>query len=279
MSPTLWTALITPFRNGEVDLKTLDALLARQAANGVLLLGTTGEGLSLTHQERKTIVLHALKTQPQIPFMVAATDMLFAPLLEWVSFCNDLPIKALLMCVPPYTKPGPCGQYDWFARLLDRTNHPVMLYNNPGRTGGPLFEETLARLQHHPRLWSFKDCSGSVAQFKAYRQAAPNLSFASGDDNMLAHLAPLGAQCLVSVAANIWPRAMQTFVTQALQGTPPDLTSVWEAFVGASNPIPTKAFLQALGIISSGELRPPLSLQDFHNLGALEQAHQRMESL
>ncbi len=136
----LWTALITPFLKGAVDYESFHTLMKaqKQAGNGVLLLGSTGEAFSISEEERKHIIREMIGRNTGIPIMVGATGLLIEDVLEWISYCNSYPLTGYLCAVPPYMKPGIEGQYGWFKKLLDAAGHPVMLYNNPSRCGTPL---------------------------------------------------------------------------------------------------------------------------------------------
>ena len=116
----LWTALVTPFTDaGEVDYAILDQLVAQQQAanNGILLLGSTGEGLALTLKEQQAIVEHVCQLNPTVPLMVAVGGMNLKQQIAWVEYCNKLPIHGYLLGSPLYAKPGVIGQTHWFENL------------------------------------------------------------------------------------------------------------------------------------------------------------------
>jgi 4-hydroxy-tetrahydrodipicolinate synthase len=262
----LWTALITPFdKYGDIDYKTLSALVSEQEAakNGILLLGSTGEGLALTLSEQKNIVEHVCQLKPCVPLMVAVGGSHLAQQIEWVKFCNQLPIHSYLLGSPLYAKPGVVGQTHWYESLLNESNHPCMLYNVPGRSGVSIPIQTVKNLHSHTNLWALKEASGDIAQFEAYRQAAPNLALYSGDDALMPYFAQAGAKGLVSVAANAWPEQTHEFVKRSLSGQHPNLFTQWTQAINSlfavANPIPVKVLMHLQGRINSPQLRPPLT--------------------
>ncbi|MBH0050940.1 MULTISPECIES: 4-hydroxy-tetrahydrodipicolinate synthase [unclassified Pseudoalteromonas] len=263
---SLWTALVTPFdQHGDVDYNTLTKLVSDQEAahNGILLLGSTGEGLALTLKEQQAIVEHVCQLKPAVPLMVAVGGSNLKQQIEWVNYCNTLPIHSFLLGSPLYAKPGAIGQTHWFESLLNASVHPCMLYNVPGRSAISIPTATIQNLQNNKNLWALKEASGSIAQFEAYRQAAPNLAIFSGDDALMPYFAQAGAKGLVSVAANAWPAQTHEFVKRSLSGQHPNLFAQWSSAINSlfavANPIPVKVLMHLQGRLSSPQLRPPLT--------------------
>jgi len=263
---SLWTALVTPFdQHGDVDYNTLTKLVSEQEAahNGILLLGSTGEGLALTQKEQQAIVEHVCQLKPAVPLMVAVGGSNLKQQIEWVNYCNKLPIHSFLLGSPLYAKPGAIGQTHWFESLLNASDHPCMLYNVPGRSAVSIPTATIQNLQNNKNLWALKEASGSIAQFEAYRQAAPNLAIFSGDDALMPYFAQAGAKGLVSVAANAWPEQTHEFVKRSLSGQHPNLFAQWSSSINSlfavANPIPVKVLMHLQGRLSSPQLRPPLT--------------------
>ncbi|WP_282130800.1 4-hydroxy-tetrahydrodipicolinate synthase [Pseudoalteromonas aliena] len=263
---TLWTALVTPLdQHGDVDYNTLTKLVSDQEAahNGILLLGSTGEGLALTQKEQQAIVDHVCQLKPSVPLMVAVGGSNLKQQIEWVNYCNTLPIHSFLLGSPLYAKPGAIGQTHWFESLLNASAHPCMLYNVPGRSAVSIPTATIQNLQNNKNLWALKEASGSIAQFEAYRQAAPNLAIFSGDDALMPYFAQAGAKGLVSVAANAWPAQTHEFVKRSLSGQHPNLFAQWtsaiDSLFAVANPIPVKVLMHLQGRLSSPQLRPPLT--------------------
>ncbi|MEM5479354.1 4-hydroxy-tetrahydrodipicolinate synthase [Pseudoalteromonas fuliginea] len=263
---SLWTALVTPFdQHRDVDYNTLTKLVRDQEAahNGILLLGSTGEGLALTQKEQQAIVEHVCQLKPAVPLMVAVGGSNLKQQIEWVNYCNTLPIHSFLLGSPLYAKPGAIGQTHWFESLLNASDHPCMLYNVPGRSAVSIPAATIQNLKNNKNLWALKEASGSIAQFEAYRQAAPNLAIFSGDDALMPYFAQAGAKGLVSVAANAWPEQTHEFVKRCLSGQHPNLFAQWSSAINSlfavANPIPVKVLMHLQGRLSSPQLRPPLT--------------------
>lgn len=262
----LWTALVTPFLdNNQVDYDSLKniATAQAQAGNGLLLLGSTGEGLALSHDEQLNIVEFVCDLQLHTPLMVAVGGYNLAEQVAWVNRCNTLNIDAYLLGTPIYAKPGVVGQTLWFKTLLDAAKFPCMLYNVPSRSGVEIPIATVQNLQGHPNCWAMKEASGDLNKFLSYRQHCPNIKLYSGEDAMLPYLVPAGAKGLVSVCANAWPIATNTYVQLCLAGQTQDMFPLWnkavEALFCVANPIPVKVLMQQQKMLTTSVLRPPLT--------------------
>lgn len=273
---TLWTAIVTPLdARGQLDLASLRGLLLEQqaAGNGVILLGSTGEGSNLTLAERKAVLTYACSLQLDMPLLAGVGGLELASQLEWLAFCETLPLAGYLLVTPIYAKPGAHGQAGWFRALLDATRRPCMLYNIPSRAGVPLSAEALELLRGHGSFWAVKDSGGDVAAFSRLRLRFPEIAWYSGDDVFFGEFAAHGAAGLVSVASNVWPQQVANWVREGLAGEGerigPLLREVAEPLFSAANPIPAKALLQQQGRIVSGEVRLPLSTQDLPSLAPL----------
>ncbi|TMP31604.1 4-hydroxy-tetrahydrodipicolinate synthase [Pseudoalteromonas rubra] len=281
----LWTALVTPFDAcDQVDYHSLEQLVAQQveANNGILLLGSTGEGLALTLAEQHKIVEFVCALKPSVPIMVAVGGINLSAQLEWVEFCNTQNIDALLLGSPLYAKPGVVGQTQWFDALLSATSLPCMLYNVPGRSAVAIAPEVLTNLAHHDNLWALKEASGDIATFESFRRALPKLAIYSGDDALLPYFAQAGAAGLVSVAANAWPVQTAEFVRRALSGTSPNLFTIWadaiSSLFAVANPIPVKTLMHLQGNLATPHLRPPLTHLELTNNAALSAANEQILS-
>lgn len=267
----LWTALVTPFlENDTVDFDSLKriATAQAQAGNGLLLLGSTGEGLALTSEEQLSIVEFVCNLQLNTPLMVAVGGYNLPEQINWINRCNNLNIDSYLLGTPLYAKPGVVGQTYWFKALLDVAKFPCMLYNVPSRSGVEIPVATVQSLQDHPNCWAMKEASGDVNQFLNYRQHCPNISLYSGEDAMLPYLVPAGAKGLVSVCANAWPEATNIYVDMCLDrpcvaSQAQDIFPLWNnaitALFSVANPIPVKVLMQHQQVISSALLRAPLT--------------------
>jgi len=276
-----WTALITPFLdNDQIDFASLEkiATAQAQAGNGLLLLGSTGEALALTSAEQLSIVKFICDLQLDTPLMVGVGGCNLPEQIKWIKQCNQLNIDSYLLGTPFYAKPGAVGQTQWFSALLDAANFPCMLYNVPSRSGVEIPIETVQNLQDHPNCWAMKEASGDLNKFLNFHMHCPNIVLYSGEDAMLPYLVPAGAKGLVSVCANAWPIATNTYVSLCLSGQTQGLFPLWnnavEALFCVANPIPVKALMQQQQNIQTSRLRAPLThleLTDKAELVALDQ--------
>jgi len=273
----LYTAIVTPFTEaGEVSYPELEALLHEQAraCNGVVVLGSTGEGMALTEEEKLKLVKHVAGMQLTVPVLVGAPGFQLEQTLSFLRAVDSLNIQGYLMPVPLYAKPGLEGQAAWFTELLGAVSKPCMIYNVPSRAGVKLHPEALRRISAHPNAWSVKEASGSVSDFQAYRKAAPGLAFYSGDDSLLPEFVQEGAVGLVSVASNAWPEETARYVRLSLEGKGAACAELWrpasDALFTAPNPVPVKALLQRQGKIKTNKVRAPLCEKDLLSAALLE---------
>lgn len=262
----LWTALVTPFlENNHIDFNSLKkiAITQAQAGNALLLLGSTGEGLALTHAEQLSIVEFICDLQLNVPIMVAVGGYNLPEQIQWIQQCNELSIDCFLLSTPLYAKPGVVGQTQWFEALLNAAKFPCMLYNVPSRSGTDIPVETIQNIQNHPNCWAMKEASGDLAKFLKYRELCPHIELFSGEDAMLPYLVPAGAKGLVSVCANAWPIATQTYVQLCLAEQTQTMFPLWNNAVAAlfcvANPIPVKVLMQQQQVIETPILRAPLT--------------------
>lgn len=274
----LWTALITPMhKDGSVDYESLDKLIRRQnnAGIGILLIGSTGEGIALEDQEKQKVVEAATGLELTVPLMVGVGGMNIECQKKWIRFCNNKAVDAFLLVTPLYSKPGPKGQYLWFKELLDTAEKPCMLYNIPSRTGIELPVTVAEQLADHGNFWAIKEASGSIPVYRQFREQVPSISLYSGDDALLSAFKPFGCSGLVSVSSNVWPEETKLYTEMCLSGDTESLFPLWgravKALFSASNPIPAKRLLHSMAEISSAALRLPLVDEELRDLAELKQ--------
>lgn len=277
----LWTAIITPMLNNEIDYQSFKKLLKEQeqAENGVLILGSTGEALNLTLKEKKDILKFAISCNLQIPLMCGVGGSNIEETTQWISYLETLPISSYLLVTPLYAKPGGHGQYLWFKELLDMATRPCVLYNVPSRTGISLNTQTVKWLKDHPQFAAIKEASGNLEHLKRYVELADKQIIYCGDDALLPSFAEHGAKGLISVASNLWPKQTKEYVNRCLKSSITALEiETWKksakSLFEASNPVPVKKMLAHLNKISSSELRSPLSDKDLTDLSKIIEANQ-----
>lgn len=280
---TLWTALVSPMKeNGDLDLEDLASLIHKQneARNGVLILGSTGEGLALGLEDKKKVVETASSLNIDVPIMVGVGGFNLRKQLEWIEYCQEFRIDSFLLVTPLYAKPNVKGQAAWFKALLDAADKPCMIYNVPSRTGVKLDPEVLKQLRNHSNLFALKEASGSIADFQEFRRTVPELRTFSGDDGLMPFFAMAGCKGLVSVASNVWPEATHAYVDECLAGNGPQLLPLWQectdSLFSVSNPIPAKVLLKEKGWVKTSTLRPPLTDQEMTDTKNLLDADKRI---
>lgn len=266
----LWTAMVTPMNtDGSIDFDSFETLLKKQesAGNGILVLGSTGEGLNLNEEEKREVVTFTKGLDLNVPMMVGVGGFDLPAQADFIHFCNEIEPDSLLLVTPLYAKPGAEGQFEWFSELMGETEIPCMLYNVPSRTGIKMHPSVPARLsEEFDHLMGVKEASGSVEEFKEFRRQAPKVEFYSGDDGLTPAFSKEGGVGLVSVASNVWPEATHKYTERCLQGKTDDLFPLWknatDALFKAPNPVPAKVLLNRKGWIENDTVRLPLSLGD-----------------
>lgn len=263
----LWNASITPFdkSGNKIDYNSLKNCieLQQKSKNGILLLGSTGENLSLSDNEKKKIIEYVCNLNIKLDIIVGVPSYNLNTTLDWINFCNEFPIDGYLITTPIYTKPGIIGQTLWFEKVLNKSKFPSMLYNIPSRAGIELYKETVKNLKDHNNFVAIKESSGSIENIISYKMIAPDISIFCGDDYMMPYMALEGSAGLVSVASNIWPSATRKYVKYSLNRSNKIKSGIWwqacKSLFIASNPIPIKTIMQKTGIIKNNTVRLPLS--------------------
>jgi len=263
------TALVTPLRNGSVDLPALERLMERQLAAGVqglVVCATTGEGATLTPDERRLVIGAAVRACEGRLAVIAGTGAIPTwSVVEEAHRAADLGAGALMAAAPPYVRPTQDGLHSHFSAVADQSPLPVVLYNVPSRTACDIQPATVARLAPHQRIVGIKEASGSIHRVQQVVAAAGgNLSVLSGDDPLTVSLLVAGGHGVISTGANVVPakwaelwRCWRTGDVLAAAAIQAGLLGLHEALFVESNPGPVKAALHQLGLIEP-EIRLPL---------------------
>jgi 4-hydroxy-tetrahydrodipicolinate synthase len=280
--PIVWTAIVTPLdHNGNIDFTSFRKLVAEQekAGNGILFLGSTGEALNLSSQEKQQILDWFKSNKPSVPTMCGVGGSDLEATLTWVETINQYSFDAYLMVTPPYAKPGDEGQKAWFTELLNKAKKPCVLYNVPGRTACTLSRRALESLKNHPNFLGIKESSGSLEEFKKFKSVLPNHAVYCGDDLLMPEFSDSGACGLISVASNVWPSATNAYAKKCLEKTFKD-HQLWKdasnSLFTASNPVPVKYLLHKNGWIASTKVKLPLSDADFKDSKSILDANQKI---
>ena len=272
------TALITPFKNGEVDYDAFAALVDRQVEAGIdflVPLGTTGETPCLEDEERIRILQIAKEHSKGVPVVVGGGTNSLQHTIRSMKMLEPYGVDAFLIVVPYYNKPTQEGQYQYFKAVAESTDKPIVLYNVPGRTGANMTAETALRLAEVPNIVAIKEASGNREQIEAILAGAPEgFQVLSGNDDDTLWMMQQGGAGIISVASNVAPALMAEFVGAVRKGELQKaeqmnarLTPLFTNCFVESNPIPAKAAMSAMGLIEN-ELRLPLvpSQQSTYNL-------------
>lgn len=262
------TALITPFKNGEVDYDAFAALVDRQVEAGIdflVPLGTTGETPCLEDEERIRILQIAKEHSKGVPVVVGGGTNSLQHTIRSMKMLEPYGVDAFLIVVPYYNKPTQEGQYQYFKAVAESTDKPIVLYNVPGRTGANMTAETALRLAEVPNIVAIKEASGNREQIKAILAGAPEgFQVLSGNDDDTLWMMQQGGAGIISVASNVAPALMAEFVGAVRKGELQKaeqmnarLTPLFTNCFVESNPIPAKAAMAAMGLIEN-ELRLPL---------------------
>ena len=262
-------ALITPFRDGEIDFKTLDDILSFQLDNGIdaiVPVGTTGESPTLSHEEHRRVIERVVKTVAgQVPVIAGAGSNSTAEAIELTAFSKKVGADATLQVCPYYNKPTQEGFYQHFKAIAEEVDLPIVLYNIPGRCGAGMTPETIARLAAVENIVGIKEATGSLDQASEIALRC-DLTIISGDDSLTLPICSIGGKGVISVVANIVPADVKAMTDLILEG---DFVSArkWHSklftlsknMLGlATNPIPIKAAMAMLNMASE-ELRLPMT--------------------
>lgn len=263
------TALVTPFRDGAVDYDAFRNLVRLQVEAGIdflLPLGTTGETPCLTNEERRRILQITKEEAGSIPVIVGGGTNSLAGTLESMAALDDLDPDAYLIVVPYYNKPTQEGMYQYFKAVAAGTDKPVILYNVPGRTGVNMKSETTLRLAREvENIVAVKEASGNYFQaLEIIKDAPQGFDVLCGDDDLTYQMMAAGGSGVISVASNIVPAQLVQMTHLLLEGKKDQadainnsLKKLYKACFVESNPIPTKAALNLMGLCEY-EFRLPL---------------------
>lgn len=262
------TALITPFKGGEVDYDAFAALVDRQVEAGIdflVPLGTTGETPCLEDEERIKVLQIAKEHSQGRPIVVGGGTNSLQHTIRSMRMLEPYGVDAFLIVVPYYNKPTQEGQYQYFKAVAESTDKPIVLYNVPGRTGANMTAETTLRLAQIDNIVAVKEASGNREQIEKILAGAPEgFMVLSGNDDDTIWMMQQGGAGIISVASNVAPAHMAEFVgaltggdMEKAESMNRQLTPLFTNCFVESNPIPAKAAMAAMGLIKN-ELRLPL---------------------
>ncbi len=265
-----FTALVTPFRNGTIDVAAFEKLVESQIAagvDGIVAVGTTGESPTLSHREREEVIRLAVESAKKRCHVLAGTGSNSTQhAVADTQRAEQLGVDGALLVAPYYNKPSQEGLFRHFKTIAEATALPIMLYNIPGRCGVDIGPDTVARLAMECRnIVCIKEASGSVERVSELRARLPeSFTILSGDDSLTLPFMSVGAAGVVSVASNLLPmevsalvRAFEAGDARTAMRLHGKLYSLFKDLFIEPNPVPVKTALAWRGLISA-EVRPPL---------------------
>ena len=270
------TALITPFRNGEVDYDTFGRLIDWQIENGIdalVICGTTGEGSTLSDKEHKACIRFAVERAAGRTVIIAGTgsnDTNYA--INLTKYSCDVGADAMLVVTPYYNKATQRGLVESFYAIADASTKPMIVYNVPSRTGCNIQPQTYLKLAEHENIRGIKEANGDISSVvETQSLLRGKLDLYSGNDDQLVPILAMGGAGCISVLSNLMPRQTREICDRFWDGDIAgaaklqcDYLPLINALFSEVNPIPVKAEMAAMGF-GENSLRLPLT--------CMEQAH------
>ena len=286
-----YTALVTPFRDNQVDFETLGRLIDKQLAagiSGVVPCGSTGESATLSHEEHERLIAFTVERVAGRAHVIAGTGSnSTAESIRLTRFAKEAGADGALLIAPYYIRPMQEGLYAHYRAIADAVELPQIVYNIPGRSAVNIEASTMARLSRVPNIVGVKEASGSLDQVsRVIAECGPDFAVLSGDDSLTLPILSVGGQGVIAVVSNLVPKHLREIVDSWLTGDSEgarrlhyELLPLMHAMGLETNPIPVKAALALMGEISE-EIRLPMTPMRSDNLERLQtilQAHQLFE--
>ncbi|MGC9375820.1 MAG: 4-hydroxy-tetrahydrodipicolinate synthase [Bacteroidales bacterium] len=264
-------AIVTPFKdNLEIDYEALEKLIEHLISNNInylVVLGTTGESVTQTNEEKNDLV-HFIKQKVnhRIPIVLGMGGNYTSSIVNKIHNTDFTQIDAILSVAPYYNKPSQEGLYQHFKAIAQVSPVPVILYNVPGRTGSNIQAKTILRLAHDfKNIVAIKEASGNFSQaMEIIKNKPSDFIVVSGEDALTLPLMSIGASGVISVVGNVFPKEFSTMVQLALSNNFTEaldnhykLIELIDYLFIEGNPAGVKAALAHMGIIKNN-LRLPL---------------------
>jgi len=266
-----YTALVTPFRRGAVaydELRKLVAVQIKAGISGLVPVGTTGESPTVTHEEHLDIIRCTIDAaQGRVPVIAGTGSNSTHEAIDMTKAADAAGADGFLLVAPYYNRPTQEGLFRHFAQIADATDKPIILYSIPGRCGVEIGVPVIERLRaRYPHVAHIKEAGGSVDRVDQIISAlGSDITVLSGDDSLTLPFMAVGAQGVISVASNLYPKEIGRLVSLALAHDYPKaralhrrLYPVFKTLFIESNPAPVKLAMVEAGLIGSEEVRPPL---------------------
>ena len=287
-TPSAWlkgsmVALVTPFRNGEVDVATLQKLVEfhiKEGTSGIVPCGTTGESATLSHDEHEQVIEMVIQAARGRVAVIAGTGSNNTQeALRFTRHAQRAGADGALLIAPYYNKPTQEGLYRHFREIAEQGGIPIVVYNIASRTGVNIEPETFARLSKVSNIVAVKESSGNLEQMSRIKQlCGERVVLLSGDDSLTLPVLAIGGTGIISVVANIVPKPVARMVAAFHKGKLTEarkihyeLLSLVRAMFIETNPIPVKTAMGLMGMLKDASLRLPMCPMSEANLARLKE--------
>lgn len=273
-------AIVTPFKDGNIDFEALDKLIDFQLENNtqaLIVLGTTGEASTQTFEEREALIKASVKrVNKRIPVIIGVGSNDTRVAVANTKQAEELGADGILLVTPYYNKCTQKGLIEHFTTVANATTLPVILYNVPSRTGVNITAETTAIMSKVKNVVGTKEASGNLSQILDIKRLVPeDFKIYSGNDDQIVPVYACGGNGVISVASNVIPKQVQQMCEAFMSGDVKEALKLqldYKKFIDLLftevNPIPVKAVLKEMGYIEN-ELRLPLTPIEDANLKKL----------
>ena len=263
------TAMVTPFKNGDLDVENFEKFVEFQisnGSNGLVPGGTTGESPTLEHSEHKRIIDLSVKiSNGRVPIIAGTGSNSTKEAIELTKFAESAKVDAALIVTPYYNKPTQEGLYQHYKAINDSVGIPIIIYNIPGRSVVDMSVETMTRLYELKNIIGVKDATGDLNRVTEQKKSMGNdfLMLSGNDENSYEFNKKGGSGC-ISVSSNVAPKICSEFHRLSLSGNGIEAKKIFdkllplhEVMFVESNPVPAKYSLSLLNLMND-EVRLPL---------------------
>ncbi len=265
----LYTAMITPFKNGQIDWLAFEKIIEYQIAKGVdglVLCGTTGESPTLSHEEHNSVIERGVKiVKNRVKVIAGSGSNSTSESIELTKHAQKSGADAALVIAPYYNKPTQDGLYAHFRVVHDSTDLPIILYNVPGRTSVNISDDTIAKLAELKNIVGIKDATGDLARvYTLNAKLGKPFTLLSGEDMTAVSFNASGGHGIISVTSNLLPDVCAKVQGLSLDGKIAEANTIQQSLTNINailfmqtSPIPIKYIMHLAGFCEA-EIRMPL---------------------
>ena len=270
------TALITPFRDGQVDYEAMGRLIDWQIESGInalVICGTSGEGPTLTDAEHRECIRFSVeRAAGRVPIIAGTGSNDTAYAISLTKYACEVGADAMLVVTPYYNKATQNGLVASFKAIADASTKPLIVYNVPSRTGCGIKPETYARMAEHENIVAIKEANGDISSVVATRAlVGDRLDIYSGNDDQIVPILSMGGMGCISVLSNVLPRETVEICERFFAGDVAGAAALQckylpliNALFCEVNPIPVKAAMAAMGFCENSPRLPLTPMEDAH---------------